>query len=84
MNSYKAQVWELQQILRQAVKVQDPAAMAMIKYLRLKLEVVKTNLVLGATPATFPALQGEAVAYSELLHDLTTDKPGIPQPKEDD
>ena len=55
----------------------NPAVMALLRLLALQFEAAKDSL-LTATPASFPPLQGEAIAIGSLLRLLTIDPPAIP------
>ena len=55
----------------------NPAVMALLQLLSLRLEDIKDKLVTSA-PEDFPGFQGMALQLKSLIHTLTTDPPPLP------
>ena len=62
----------------QAIKDNSPEVQAVLRLLALVFEE-KRDALLTANPQNFAPLQGEAIAYRELLKMLLTPRPSIPK-----
>ena len=73
----KSRLVELVAVVRQAAKVRDPVAVAMIELLSAQSDDLKQRLV-DADEGRMLAIQGAARAIQKLHRDLTVTPPQIP------